>query len=29
LFVLFILGIVMHRLFNVRTTIDRLIFPNV
>lgn len=29
LFVLFILGIFMHRLFNVRTTIDRLIFPNV
>ncbi len=27
--VLFILGIVLHRLFNVRTTIDRTLFPNV
>jgi hypothetical protein len=29
LFVLFILGIILHRLFNVRTTIDRILFPNV
>lgn len=29
LFVLFILGIVLHRLFNVRTTVDKIIFPNV
>ena len=26
---LFLLGIVLHRLFCVRTTIDRLLFPNV
>ena len=26
---LFILGIVLHRLFCVRTTIDKLLFPNV
>jgi tetrahydromethanopterin S-methyltransferase subunit E len=26
--VLFIVGIVLHRVFCVRTTIDRLIFPN-
>jgi hypothetical protein len=26
---LFILGIVLHRLFCVRTTIDKLIFPNI
>ena len=25
---LFILGIVLHRLFCVRTTVDRLLFPN-
>ena len=25
---LFILGIIMHRLFCVRTTIDKLLFPN-
>ena len=25
---LFLLGIIMHRLFCVRTTIDRLLFPN-
>ena len=25
---LFILGIIMHRLFCVRTTVDKLIFPN-
>ncbi len=29
LFVLFLLGIVLHRLFNVRTTVDKIIFPNV
>lgn len=28
LVVLFILGIVLHRLFCVRTTIDKLLFPN-
>ena len=28
LFVLFLLGIIMHRLFNVRTTVDKIIFPN-
>jgi hypothetical protein len=27
--VLFILGIILHRLFCVRTTIDKLLFPNV
>lgn len=26
---LFVLGIIMHRLFCVRTTIDKLLFPNV
>ena len=26
---LFVLGIVLHRLFCVRTTIDKLLFPNV
>jgi hypothetical protein len=26
--VLFILGIILHRLFCVRTTIDKLLFPN-
>lgn len=26
---LFLLGIIMHRMFCVRTTIDKLIFPNV
>ena len=26
--ILFILGIIMHRLFCVRTTIDKLLFPN-
>ena len=26
---LFILGIILHRLFCVRTTIDKLLFPNV
>jgi hypothetical protein len=26
---LFLLGIILHRLFCVRTTIDRLLFPNV
>jgi hypothetical protein len=25
---LFILGIIVHRLFSVRTTIDKLVFPN-
>lgn len=25
---LFVAGIVMHRLFGVRTTVDRLLFPN-
>ena len=29
LLILFILGIILHRLFCVRTTIDKLIFPNV
>ncbi len=28
LLILFILGILLHRLFCVRTTIDKLIFPN-
>jgi hypothetical protein len=28
LVVLFILGIILHRLFCVRTTIDKLLFPN-
>ena len=28
LIVLFILGIILHRLFCVRTTIDKLLFPN-
>jgi hypothetical protein len=27
--VLFILGIILHRIFNVRTTIDKKLFPNV
>ena len=27
--ILFILGIILHRLFCVRTTIDKLLFPNV
>jgi hypothetical protein len=26
--VLFILGIIFHRLFCVRTTVDKLLFPN-
>jgi hypothetical protein len=26
---LFILGIILHRMFCVRTTVDRLVFPNV
>jgi hypothetical protein len=26
--ILFVLGIIMHRLFCVRTTIDKLLFPN-
>jgi hypothetical protein len=26
---LFILGIILHRLFCVRTTIDKLLFPNI
>jgi hypothetical protein len=26
---LFLLGIIMHRMFCVRTTVDKLIFPNV
>ena len=26
---LFVLGIILHRLFCVRTTIDKLLFPNV
>ena len=29
LIMLFILGIILHRLFCVRTTIDKLLFPNV
>lgn len=29
LLVIFILGIILHRLFCVRTTIDKLLFPNV
>ena len=28
LFVIFILGIILHRLFHVRTGIDKLLFPN-
>ena len=28
LIALFILGIIMHRLFCVRTTVDKLLFPN-
>ena len=28
LIILFILGIILHRLFCVRTTIDKLLFPN-
>jgi hypothetical protein len=28
LFVIFILGIVLHRMFHVRTGIDKLLFPN-
>jgi hypothetical protein len=28
LFVIFILGIVLHRIFCVRTTIDKILFPN-
>lgn len=28
LLVLFLLGIILHRLFCVRTTVDKLIFPN-
>ena len=27
--ILFVLGIILHRLFCVRTTIDKLLFPNV
>ena len=27
--ILFILGIILHRLFCVRTTIDKLLFPNI
>jgi hypothetical protein len=27
--ILFILGIILHRIFCVRTTIDKLLFPNV
>jgi len=26
---LFVLGIILHRLFSVRTTIDKVLFPNV
>jgi len=29
LVILFLLGIVLHRLFCVRTTIDKILFPNV
>lgn len=29
LIVVFILGIILHRIFCVRTTIDKLLFPNV
>lgn len=29
LIALFVLGIILHRLFCVRTTIDKLLFPNV
>ena len=28
LFVLFVTGIILHRLFCVRTTIDKILFPN-
>ena len=27
--VLFLTGIILHRIFNVRTTLDRMLFPNV
>jgi hypothetical protein len=26
---LFLLGIILHRIFSVRTTVDKLIFPNI
>ena len=26
---LFLLGIILHRMFSVRTTVDKLIFPNI
>jgi len=26
---LFLLGIILHRIFSVRTTVDKLVFPNV
>lgn len=29
LFILFLIGVVLHRIFCVRTTIDKLLFPNV
>jgi hypothetical protein len=29
LIILFILGIILHRVFCVRTTIDKLLFPNI
>ena len=29
LVVLFLIGIILHRMFCVRTTVDRLVFPNV
>lgn len=29
MFYLFILGIILHRLFCVRTTLDKLLFPNI
>jgi hypothetical protein len=28
LLVLFLTGIILHRVFNVRTTLDRMLFPN-
>jgi prolipoprotein diacylglyceryltransferase len=29
LFILFLIGIILHRLFCVRTTVDKVLFPNV
>ncbi len=28
LFVAFVLGIILHRIFNIRSTVDRFLFPN-